>query len=943
LKLLSDLSAQWAVINRLLDEALGLEPSRRDAWLERLPAEHQPLKATLRDLLARQAGIETEAFLDTLPRMSAPPPPEGDPKSGDEIGPYRIIDLIGRGGQGSVWLAQRIDGQLKRKLALKLPRLSWAEGLAARMERERDILGGLDHPYIARLYDAGVDQRGRPFLAIEHVEGMNLERFCDEQRLDVEARVTLFMKILEAVQHAHAALVVHRDIKPANILVNARGEPKLLDFGVSSLMDDAAADGGDDPSIRTAGRALTPRYASPEQISGKRLGVGSDIYSLAVVLHESLTGSSPYSVKRPSAAEYERVITDGEVRPASRAAITDGIALARSTTPRRLARALQGDLEAVLLRAMALDPRERYATASALRDDLRRWLTGRPVQARPPSAWSSLQKFVIRNAWTVGGISLAVAAVMVAGLIAIWQAGQAQEETRRANATRDLLMGVFSDANPALHGGREMTARQLLESNEARLVDRLQGDPLLQADVLHSVASVWDRFGDLQRVIQTHERRVALLRESGVRPETLARAMLEQGYSFAMVNDMARVGPLLDEVRVLMPPDDMPADVRGVYEWQRGWLALRSGLRENAVRHFTTALGAARANGNIDLQVRSLYGRSVSEGWMNRITVDRDSAAALRDAREAARLLDSPVLSRTDRYDRREELVTNLYSLGEFREGWPLMQEQMGEATALFGEFSPSARLPQHLWLAYQWRLGRPRAALEWLASRERALGPAAPNSVAPVGSVVRSLEIRDIALEARLWLATGDLQRAGSTLERGLALLPPERTGGDALLLAVVELEWAQQARAPEEVLRRLGQRPWTDLQAGADADWSVFPLLHRGLALGRMGDHAGAITLLESASQIGGQFWGEGHPRTGLIRLSLAFARWRAGNGSPEGRAAAAAVLERALPGLERGFPPDHAVLREARVFLAHLRGASATKSDLERWADPDETLFF
>jgi len=942
LKLLSDLSAQWAVINRLLDEALGMEPSRRDAWLERLPAEHQPLKATLRDLLARQAGIETEAFLDTLPRMSAPPPPEGDPKSGDEIGPYRIIDLIGRGGQGSVWLAQRIDGQLKRKLALKLPRLSWAEGLAARMERERDILGGLDHPYIARLYDAGVDQRGRPFLAIEHVEGMNLERFCDEQRLDVRARVTLFMKILEAVQHAHAALVVHRDIKPANILVNARGEPKLLDFGVSSLMDDAAAD-GDDPSIRTAGRALTPRYASPEQISGKRLGVGSDIYSLAVVLHESLTGSSPYSIKRPSAAEYERVITDGEVRPASRAVLTDGIALARSTTPRRLARVLQGDLEAVLLRAMALDPRERYATASALRDDLRRWLTGRPVQASPPSAWSSLRKFVVRNAWTVGGISLAVTAVMVAGLIAIWQAGQAQEETRRANATRDLLMGVFSDANPALHGGREMTARQLLESNEARLVDRLQGDPLLQADVLNSVASVWDRFGDLERVIDTHERRVALLRESGVKPETLVRALLEKGYSFAVVNDMARLGPLLDEVRILLPPEDMPADVREVYEWQRGWAALRSGLRGDAIRHFTTALGAARATGNLDLQIRSLYGRSVSEGWMNRITVDRDSAAALRDAREAAGLLDSPVLPRTDRYDRRDELVTNLYSLGEFREGWPLMQEQMGEATALFGEFSPSARLAQHLWLAYQWRLGRPRAALEWLASRERALGSASPRSAAPVGSVARSLEVRDIALEARLWLATGDLQRAESTLERGAALLPPERTGGDALLLAVVELEWAQQASPPEEILRRLGQRPWIDLQPGMDAEWSVFPLLHRGVALGRMGDHAGAITLLESAVQGGGRFWGEGHPRTGIIRLSLAWARWRAGRGSPEGRAEAAVVLERALSGLERGFPPDHAVLREARVFLAHLRGAAATKADLERWADPTKTLFF
>ena len=942
MKLLSDLSAQWAVINRLLDEALGVEPSRRDAWLEGLPAEHQPLKATLRDLLARQAGIETEAFLDTLPRMSAPPPPEGELKAGDEIGPYRVIELIGRGGQGSVWLAQRVDGQLKRKLALKLPRLSWVEGLAARMERERDILGGLDHPYIARLYDAGVDQRGRPFLAIEHVEGTNLERFCDEQRLDVRARVTLFMKILEAVQHAHAALVVHRDLKPANILVNARGEPKLLDFGVASLMDDAAAD-GDDPSIRTAGRALTPRYASPEQISGKRLGVGSDIYSLAVVLYESLTGSSPYAVKRPSAAEYERVITDGEVRPASRATLTEGISLARSTTPRRLARLLQGDLEAVLLRAMALDPRERYATASALRDDLRRWLTGRPVQARPPSAWTSLRKFVVRNAWAVGGISLAVVAVMVAGLIALWQARQAQEETRRANATRDLLMGVFSDANPALHGGREMTARQLLESNEARLVDRLQGDPVLQADVLHSVASVWDRFGDLERVIETHERRVALLRESGVKPETLARAMLEKGYSFAVVNDMARIGPLLDEVRALLPPEDMSADIREVYEWQRGWFALRSGLREGAVRHFTTALGAARETRNIDLQIRSLYGRSVSEGWMNRITVDRDSAAALRDAREAVRLLGSAALPRTDKYDRREELASNLYSLGEFREGWPLMQEQMGEATALFGEFSPSARVAQHLWLAYQWRLGRPRAALEWLASRERTLPSAPPLSAASSGSLVRSLDIRDIAVEARLWLATGDLSRAESSLKRGSALLPLEHTGGDALLLAVVELEWAQQARPPEEMLQRLGQSPWTALQAGVDADWSVFPLLHRGLALGRMGDHAGAITLLDSASQIGGQFWGEGHPRTGLIHLSLAWARWRAVRGSPEGHAAAAAVLERALPGLERGFPSDHPVLREARVFLAHLRGAPATKMDVERWADPNKTLFF
>lgn len=942
MKLLSDLSAQWAVINQLLDEALALDPSQREDWLTRLPAEHHPLRETLRSLLATQAGIETVAFLDTLPRMSEPPPPEGELKPGDEIGPYRIIELIGRGGQGAVWSAQRVDGQLKRKLALKLPRLTWAEGLAARMERERDILGALDHPYIARLYDAGVDQRGRPFLAIEHVDGVNLERYCDEQRLDLRARVALFMKILEAVQHAHTALVVHRDLKPANILVNNKGEPKLLDFGVSSLMDEAAAE-GDDPSIRTAGRALTPRYASPEQIAGKRLGVGSDIYSLGVVLYESLTGCSPYPVKRPSAAEYERVITDGEVRPASRAPITDGIALARDNSPRRLVRALQGDLEAVLLRAMAVDPRDRYGTAAAMRDDLRRWLTGRPVQASPPSTWVSLRKFVVRNAWAVGGVSAAVVAVGVAGLIAMWQASEAREEARRANATRDLLMGVFSDANPALHGGREMTARQLLESNEARLVDRLRGDPVLQADVLQSVASVWDRFGEWDRVADTHERRVALLRDAGAAPEALARAMLEKGHSLAVINDMSRLAPLLDQVRTVLAPQDMPPSVRDFYEWQRGWLAMQSGERGPAIGHFTAALAAAREADNLDLQARALYGRSISQGWMNRIAVDRDGAAALRDAREALGLLGSAPLERAEKFDRRLELASSFYALGEFREGGPLMQEQMGEASALFGELSTAARPAQYLWMAYQWRLGRPRVALEWLAARERARAGAPSDPAAAVDPTVRAFDLRDLAIEARLWLAAGEPERAASALQRAWALLPAERQGGDALMLALIELEWAQQALPPQEVLQRLGQRPWTDLQAGMDADWPVFPLWHRGLALGRMGDHAGAITLLESALQTGQQVWGEDHPRTALIRLSLAFARWRAGVGGPDARAAAAVVVARALPDLSRGFPTEHPAAREGRVFLAHLRGAPATDADLRRWRNPELTLFF
>jgi hypothetical protein len=267
----------------------------------------------------------------------------------------------------------------------------------------------------------------------------------------------------------------------------------------------------------------------------------------------------------------------------------------------------------------------------------------------------------------------------------------------------------------------------------------------------------------------------------------------------------------------------------------------------------------------------------------------------------------------------------------------------MAEATALFGEFSAAARPAQYLWMVYQWRLGRPRGALEWLAARERYRSGVPTDPGAPVMQATRAFDIRDLAIEARLWMAAGEPDAAAAALQRGWALVPPERHGGDSLLLALIELEWAQRTRPPGEVLQRLGQRPWTDLQAGMDADWPVFPLWHRGLALGRMGDHAGSLTLLESALQTGRQVWGDGHPRTALIRLSLAWARWRAERGSPEGRAAAITILNRAIPDLDRGFPPDHPAVREARVFLAHLRGAPATKDDQKRWQNPDSTLFF
>ena len=336
---LSDLEADWPRISRLLDEAMARAAAERAAFIDALPPPDDRLRDALRELIALQAEVETDGFMDALPVFPGMLP--GRPTAGAgagaaaslaagiEVGPYRLLRPLGEGGMGAVWLAERADGSLKRKVALKLPRLAWAQDLAVRMARERDILSALEHPNIARLYDAGVDAVGRPWLAIEYVEGRDLAAFCDTARLDLRARVRLFLQVLAAVQYAHGNLVIHRDLKPANILVTPLGEARLLDFGIARLEEGAPEAGPD--LTRTGASAMTPRYASPEQVLGKRLTVASDLYSLGVVLHELLTGEMPYVLRRESRAELEQAILDADLRVPSRLKVTEMAAAARSS------------------------------------------------------------------------------------------------------------------------------------------------------------------------------------------------------------------------------------------------------------------------------------------------------------------------------------------------------------------------------------------------------------------------------------------------------------------------------------------------------------------------------------------------------------------------------------------------------------------------------------
>jgi eukaryotic-like serine/threonine-protein kinase len=407
-------AARLAQMSRLLDEALELDPTQWRSWLEQLNPEDRDLEPALRQaLLSEEDRYVAADRLGTLPKFAVNDQTEleGGAHPGERIGPYLLIRLLGEGGMGEVWLAKRADGAFKRDVALKLPMLSWRrKDLARRFDRERDILAALEHPNVARLYDAGISAEGLPYLAMEYIAGEPLTDWCDQHRLGVRERLKLFLQVLEAVQYAHDHHVIHRDIKPSNILVTESGQVRLLDFGVAKLL---AEQEEHTQLTQLYGRALTPEYASPELLRGDGLiGAAADVYSLGVVLFELLTGSRPYRLKAgASVVLLEHAIATAQVeRPSTQVAPQAGDA--RGTTRLELARRLRGDLDAIVLTALAKEPTDRYRSASALADDLQRYLSGQRVNARPDRLTYRLAKFVLRH--RIGSAVSAVAIVLMA-------------------------------------------------------------------------------------------------------------------------------------------------------------------------------------------------------------------------------------------------------------------------------------------------------------------------------------------------------------------------------------------------------------------------------------------------------------------------------------------------------------------------------------------------
>ncbi|MFO1311588.1 MAG: serine/threonine-protein kinase [Burkholderiales bacterium] len=448
-------------LSRLLDGALDCEPDRRESWLAGLEGDDAVLVPRLRGLLALNDGSTSIERLDAGPAFGAatstpgPDAPKLGLAAGQRIGPYRLLRELGVGGMGEVWLAERADGLLKRQVALKLPMLGLRrEVLVQRFARERDILATLEHPHIARLYDAGLSEDGQPYLALEYVEGTPIDAWCRDQAATVEQRMRLLLQVADAVAYAHRRLVLHRDLKPSNILVNAAAEVRLLDFGVAKLMESSGS--AESTELTEAfGRALTLRYASPEQLGGEALTTASDVFSLGVVAFELLAGEPPFAVHRASPAALALRLAAEEAPRAS----------TRAADP-ALRQRLRGDLDAILGRALKRRPEERYPTVEALAEDLQRHLAGERVAARPDSLGYRARRLALRYRWPLGAAGDAAAALASAEkalrLIESWADASLSPDRVQALgqiALAHLAMSAMGEARRCVDEANEVRAR----------------------------------------------------------------------------------------------------------------------------------------------------------------------------------------------------------------------------------------------------------------------------------------------------------------------------------------------------------------------------------------------------------------------------------------------------------------------------------------------------
>ncbi|MEJ2539081.1 MAG: serine/threonine-protein kinase [Gemmatimonadota bacterium] len=806
---MSNPSVDRSRVEALFLEALEREGADRDALLKAECGDDGALLAEVRSLLD---SLEAPGLIPALE--------EERPFGGrfpDRVANYRIVRPLGEGGMGIVLLAIREGPGFEQTVALKLIRGRFVDPLLARrLEEERRILALLEHPGIARLVDGGITEDGQPYYAMEYVRGEDLLTFCDSRRMGIEDRLRLFIRACEGVHHAHQQLVVHRDLKPSNILVTPEGRPKLLDFGIAKTLEALA-------SGEATSHWVTPSYASPEQLCGGVVGTRSDVYALGVILCELLTGLKPYRLPSgPPAAVANALVTQAPVRPselvsdpgASRE--TDGAgtqdpdeawvrrADARRTSPARLARSLQDELDLVVLKALAREPDRRYDSAAALADDLVRHLDHRPIQARPDTLRYRTAKFLGRNRPLTATVTLLVLALASGAAGVLWQARRAATERDRATleaARAQQVTGIMTDifrlGDPTRAVGDTIGVRQILEEGVRRVETSLTEDPALQATLFLELARIHRNLGLLAEAERLGERALEL--RVAHAPGSLGHADVlgflgllqrDAGHPMAAIVRLEEAVELRD--RVSTSPDTALATLLAGLGWEvraagdsdraadlfsRALEIQQTQLGSDAPVVGTTMLGLAATfhdQGSFD-EAETLFrtalapGRSEPSPVVATALVNLGMMQRIREQFvEAEEYLRAGLDMRTRLYDpdhpdvveARQEVAVDLSTLGRYAEAEPLLRQNLETGLRILEEDHEAVRGAHEALGTLYHDLGRWDDAITHLeaalASKRRVRGPEHP-------AVVYSLvALGDVLVDAdRLNEAEGRYEEA--------------------------------------------------------------------------------------------------------------------------------------------------------------------------------------
>ena len=857
---------RWKRLSPLLDALLELPSGERAAQLGR----HRREDPALADELERLLRLEADDT-DMLSRPVADLP--ADARAGVRVGPYMLERMLGEGGMGQVWLASRADGLYERKVALKLLRPGLADtSLRQRFDRERDILARFAHPFIARLLDAGIADDGQPYLALEYVQGEPITAYCRQRELPIASRLDLFRQVCDAVSHAHANLIVHRDLKPSNILVTPDGHVRLLDFGIAKLLD---VESKPAEQTRTGVRAFTLHYAAPEQIRGEPVTTMTDVYSLGVVLYELLTGRKPYRLKRQTDAEWEEAILDGEpLRPAQAAARAPG-ADTRPYAPARLARELAGDLDNIVLKALAKEPGQRYVSAEALSQDLLAYLRGRPVRARGLGWGYRARKYLRRHRWAIAASASILALLLSALAVVTWQAQRAQRETTRAQAMQRFVADLFQDAGSSPNTPIDL--RSLLDMGILRGESSLAREPQSRAELYGVVARLRLGLGDYREADDLLRRQARLLDELPKPPESLRlEAAALQGSVHRQLGNLQRCTDQMLPLEPLAIAEErrLPAQA-AAFHAQLGRCYRELGKAEAAHQLHQRAMQLRRGLGDA---------AGVTESLMDLAALESDRG----DAHAAIRLLDEALAHlQTAAGDHHPLAIPLLRSRCALKRAVDDMSVAVKDCRASL-ELARQLRGPNH------------RESTD--ANRQLA---------ALYVDLGRFAEAETIFLKALAWMRTRldpyhpDMARAYNSL----AITAWERGDIDHAL------QFQRQAVAA-----------WRNSPHQGLASGGVFNL---AMILESAGEHAAALPLLDEAKAMRTRQYGKDHAVVGDTD------RLRGEVLAGMGRTAEAeAALRNAVRLTRAGYGADHSHSRRALISLARFRarhGAADAAADL------------